>query len=330
MSSNTLRSWGQYIALHATCRSDCRRMSLARLCVFLFAALSTVAWGQDDNRVARPDSILMAGDHQDARSSTGISLLERQFSVTLDDDSPDEGSTEVNIPDANLRAAVEQALGKESGETITADEMATLTTLDAQASGISDLTGLEFATGLGRLSLANNEIVELSPLSGLTGLIGLFLANNRIEDVSSLLGLTAIMFMDLAKNQIVDVSPLSDMGGLRILVLANNEIEDLSPLSSLTVLSTLSLSNNRIADISPLLSLVRIYWLNLANNQIADISPLSGLSQLASLNLDNTKLLTYHRFLACLGSGGYSWKQPDYGCILVVRSDYIEVADSSR
>ena len=176
-------------------------MSLARLCVFLFAALSTVAWGQDDNRVERPDSILMAVDHQDARSSTGIALLERQFSVTLDDDSPDEGSTEVNIPDANLRAAVEQALGKESGEAITADEMATLNSLDAQASGISDLTGLEFATGLGRLSLANNEIVELSPLSGLTGLIGLFLANNRIEDVSSLLGLTAIMFMDLAKNQ---------------------------------------------------------------------------------------------------------------------------------
>ena len=279
-------------------------MSLARLCVFLFAILSTVAWGQDDNRVERPDSILMAVDHQNARSSTGIALLERQFSVTLDDDSPDEGSTEVIIPDANLRAAVEQALGKESGETITADEMATLNSLDAQASGISDLTGLEFATGLEGLFLAKNEIVELSPLSGLTGLIGLFLANNRIEDVSSLLGLTAIMFMDLAKNQIVDVSPLSDMGGLRILVLANNEIEDLYPQSGLTVLSTLSLSNNRIADISPLLSLVRIYWLNLANNQIADISPLSGLSQLASLNLDNTKLLTYHRFLACLGSGG--------------------------
>ena len=44
----------------------------------------------------------------------------------------------VNIPDANLRAAVEEALGKTSGTTITAEEMATLTRLEAHNADIRE------------------------------------------------------------------------------------------------------------------------------------------------------------------------------------------------
>ena len=57
---------------------------------------------------------------------------------------------QVTIPDANLRAAIEDALGKASGAPITVEEMKTLTTLEASNAGISDLTGLEFATNLTR------------------------------------------------------------------------------------------------------------------------------------------------------------------------------------
>ena len=58
----------------------------------------------------------------------------------------------VNIPDANLRAKIEQALGKASGTAITTADMATLTRLGSSGvsigSNISDLTGLEHATNL--------------------------------------------------------------------------------------------------------------------------------------------------------------------------------------
>ena len=47
----------------------------------------------------------------------------------------------VDIPDPNLRAAVENALGKASGATITAADMAKLTELIAQNPNISGLTG---------------------------------------------------------------------------------------------------------------------------------------------------------------------------------------------
>lgn len=59
----------------------------------------------------------------------------------------------VSIVDFNLRAAVEDALGKAPGASITTTEMATLTELDARNADITDLTGLEAATTLERLDL---------------------------------------------------------------------------------------------------------------------------------------------------------------------------------
>ena len=55
---------------------------------------------------------------------------------------------EVSIPDANLRAVLEDRLGKASSAPITDIELAQLTRLSALDAGIVDLTGLEFATGL--------------------------------------------------------------------------------------------------------------------------------------------------------------------------------------
>ena len=54
----------------------------------------------------------------------------------------------VDIPDPNLRAAVEIALGKTEGDPIAPAEMATLTRLEASEADIRDLTGLEHATNL--------------------------------------------------------------------------------------------------------------------------------------------------------------------------------------
>ena len=81
---------------------------------------------------------------------------------------------EVSIPDANLRAAVEARLGKESGATIYVDEMETITDLDAPSREINDLRGLETAERLRSLDLSQNDVSDLSPLSGLTTLRDLF------------------------------------------------------------------------------------------------------------------------------------------------------------
>ena len=152
--------------------------------------------------------------------------------------SPPNGSI-VSIPDANLRAVIETALDKASGAPITQAEMASLTSLVASNSEISDLTGLEHATGLTDLQLGgafvggwvnSNNISNLSPLSGLTNLTVLTLGRNSISDISSLSGLTNLTGLWLSVNSISDISVLSNLTNLTALWLSHNSISDLSPL----------------------------------------------------------------------------------------------------
>ena len=64
----------------------------------------------------------------------------------------------VNIPDANLRAVVRDALGKSRFAAITVTDMANLTALDASNRNIRELVGLESATNLARLNLKDNPL----------------------------------------------------------------------------------------------------------------------------------------------------------------------------
>ena len=68
----------------------------------------------------------------------------------------------VYMPDANLRTAIRDALGKSRFAPITVTDMASLTTLDASNRNIRDLEGLEFATNLTELNLVDNWLSSLS------------------------------------------------------------------------------------------------------------------------------------------------------------------------
>ena len=68
----------------------------------------------------------------------------------------------VYMPDANLGAAIRDALGKSRFAPITVTDMASLTTLDASNRNIRDLTGLESATNLTELDLIDNPLSSLS------------------------------------------------------------------------------------------------------------------------------------------------------------------------
>ena len=157
----------------------------------------------------------------------------------------------VAIPDANLRAAIEAALGKDSVVPITQAEMAMLDSLNANDAGISDLTGLEFAVNLTYLSLNDNDINDISALSSLINLERLWLSNNGIEDISALAKLTRLTELWLWNNRIEDLSALSSLTGLTRLSLGSNNITDISALSELINLSTLILKSNRISDLAP-------------------------------------------------------------------------------
>ena len=148
----------------------------------------------------------------------------------------------VSITDSNLRAAIEDKLGKAPGATITQTEMEGLTDLPAANADITNLTGLEAATNLVILDLGyeydpsegrdinHNSISDLSPLSGLTQLAGLDLEGNQISDISPLAGLTNLLILELGNNNISDISALAGLTNLRNVTLWENNISDISPL----------------------------------------------------------------------------------------------------
>ena len=208
------------------------------------------------------------------------------YTIRASGPSGGRGDGPVTIPDANLRAVLEEALSKSPNAPITPAEMATLTVIYANDKGIRDLTGLEFATNLIHLRLHDNSISDISPLSGLINLTDLDLGGNSLSDISPLSRLTNLTWLNLNQNSISDISPLSGLTNLTsYLGLGINSISDISPLSGLTNLTWLDLDINSISDLSPLVGLTNLIRLNLDQNSISDLSPLSGLTNLIRLDL---------------------------------------------
>ena len=211
--------------------------------------------------------------------------------------------TGINIPDPNLRAKIETALGKAPGDPITATEMATLTTLNAQDARITNLAGLETATNLTELQLWDNQITNLSSLAGLTNLIKLYLWGNNISDISHLSGLTSLTQLRLGENSISNISAVSSLRNLTYLSVKENAISDISAVAGLTNLTELLIGNNTISDIAPVANLTKLVWLDMPNNTISDISPVQNLTQLVELYFQNNTVSGLSPLVANTGLG---------------------------
>ena len=250
------------------------------------------------------------------------------ITVTINVTNIDETSTAVttvNIPDPNLRAKIETALGKTSGDPISAAEMETLTSLNAQDARITNLTGLETATNLTTLKLGNNSVSDISALAGLTNLtelqlwdnqisnlssltrltnlLKLYVWGNNISDISHLSGLTSLTHLRLGENSISNISIVSRLTNLVFLSVKENAISDISAVSGLTNLTQLQIGNNTISDITPVQNLTNLEWLDMPNNSISDISAVQNLTQLAELYFQNNAVSDLSPLVANTGLG---------------------------
>ena len=176
----------------------------------------------------------------------------------------------VNIPDANLRAAIAEVLGKPQDTQITPDEMATLNRFEAHNADINDLTGLEFATKLEEIRCNNNLISDLSPLAGLMRL--------RV--------------IELRTNVISDLSPIRQLINLEWLIVPHNLISDLSPIEGLINLRGLAIEDNLISDLSPIAGLIKLDRIWMHENPPLDISPLAGLTNLKGIHTWGTPIVS--------------------------------------
>ena len=141
----------------------------------------------------------------------------------------------VHIPDANLRAAVRETLELPDVTPITREAMLQLTRLDVKSRGVTDLTGLEFATNLTWLRLRKNRIADITPVGHLTNLVLFDAFYCDISDISPLANLLKLETLSLYGNRITDVTPLANLTQLRWLRIESNLIADHSPLDVLSL-----------------------------------------------------------------------------------------------
>ena len=269
-------------------------------------------------------------------------LQSRGVTVEFDDIivHPEDIAQTADIPDPNLRDAINSVRGKAPDATITVADMAILTKLFAPNANISDLTGLEHATNLTLLDLGaevveehsinSNSISDISPLARLNNLTGLWLDNNLISNISVLEGLTNLTELGLWNNSISDISPLAGLINLtelslygnsisdistivgltnltELLDLGNNSISDISAIEGLNNLTILWLDNNLISDTSAIEGLTNLTELYLGDNSISDISVLTGLTDLTELSLHNNSISDLSPVVANTGLGSESW-----------------------
>ena len=228
----------------------------------------------------------------------------------------------VEFSDIELATKVRLKLGLDTHDgvdilKIPQTQLARLTSLIAR--GASDLTGLEHATQLTRLTLGskisdftplvnltkltklsieNSTIRDITGLEQLTQLRELFLDNSNISDITPLAQLTQLTTLDLGSdyrstrnsNNINDITPLAQLTQLTKLYLEDNDINDITPLAQLTQLRELNLQGNHISDITPLAQLTQLRELDLSNNNISNLTPLTQLLQLTELDLSNNNI----------------------------------------
>jgi len=120
-----------------------------------------------------------AGEWDDSYTTA---LVLRTLAAITGTDSSDY-ATRVSITDQNLRAAINEQLGKNAFDTLNRGELALITILDLQGWDVSELTGLEFATNLQQLDIEGQTSTEaIAGLNNLT--IEIHSDSDKIADVN--------------------------------------------------------------------------------------------------------------------------------------------------
>lgn len=190
--------------------------------------------------------------------------------------------------DSNLEQAVKKYLGI-SG-IMTVKQAAEVKKLKLKSAEISDITALQFFSGLEELYLNDNQISDLSPVSGLRNLYLLNAESNRISDISCLSNMTRLQRIDLCDNQIEEIDGFEKLTHLTVLDIRRNQISNIHSLENLTDIKELYISNNRISDISSIAGMKKLTYLSASYNRIEDISVLSDKTDLTVLVLNNNKI----------------------------------------
>ncbi|EBF5744998.1 class 1 internalin InlJ [Listeria monocytogenes] len=179
------------------------------------------------------------------------------------------------FPDDNFASEVAAAFEMQATDTISEEQLATLTSLDCHYSSIADMTGIEKLTGLTKLICTSNNITTLD-LSKNTNLTYLECNSNKLTslDVTSL---TKLTYLNCNTNKLtnLDVSQNSLLAYLNCALNTLTEL-DVSHNTQLTELNCRS--NKKITELDVT-----------TNTQLTSLD--CGYNKISELNVSQNKLL---------------------------------------
>lgn len=170
------------------------------------------------------------------------------------------------FPDDNLAKEVAETMNKNADESVTVEELAKVTKLDARSQGIEDSTGIEYLTGLEVLNLEDNQLKSIDVSKNLN-LKELTCSNNPLAnlDVSKNLALeeltcenneltqldvsqnTALEYLYCPRNQLTKLD-VSKNSALRYLACDVNQLTNLD-VSKNPALTNLGCTKNQLTDL---------------------------------------------------------------------------------
>jgi len=189
-------------------------------------------------------------------------------------------ATVITIPDPNLESIVRLTLGayyhNPPYPPIEDFSMEALVSLYAPNLGITDLTGLEYATNITSLTLTGNGIASLEPISGLSKLQSLKIERNPVTDIRPIAGLTSLKLLWLGENPLSDFQTIADLTNLTNLGLVNlANLACIEFVSSLDTLTKITVKDcDKFSDLGPLRTLPNLKELSLERNNIRVLTPL--------------------------------------------------------
>ena len=210
---------------------------------------------------------------------------------------------DTNFPDANFRAALASELGINEGDEITANMIASTTSLFIPSRSIADLTGIEYFTALTYLDCHNNRLTSLD-VSKNIALTTLKCIYNQLTflDMSKNIALTTL---ECTSNKLTSL----DVSGCTALTKLECHFNQLTSLdvSNNTALTTLKCHWNQLTSLN-VSSCIALTTLSCSSNQLTslDVSKNTklenldcGSNSLTTLDVSNNTELTY---LYCNGS----------------------------
>lgn len=225
-------------------------------------------------------------------------LLEEELSSYID---LDMSAIEiVSIPDVKLKKALNREIQNATGITrnptddITFDDMHKLKTINIYETDITDLTGLEKAINLTKLTISTSKnsdsgISNIEALSTLTNLKELHLSQNcKLTSIEPLRNLINLEVLEITATRVMDFSPINSLTNLKELscntspMLSDQQyqIKDISFLKDMVFLEKVSFERQAITDISPLGNLMNLKEISFVWNNISNIDVLKNLPNL--------------------------------------------------